>query len=149
MPGPPPKDPKLRQRRNKEATAATLIDSSPPAEGKKPKLPPLSKLGREGKWHPYVLEWWDEIWASPMASEYTQPDVHGLVMLMDLQDRYWKGETDLAAEIRLQRQCYGLTNLDRRRLQWEIKRVERPGKERPRTPPERVSDPRAVIKAVS
>lgn len=84
-----------------------------------------------------------------MASEYTQPDVHGLVMLMDLQDRYWKGETDLAAEIRLQRQCYGLTNLDRRRLQWEIKRVEPERKSSKPQAPERVADPRTVIKAVS
>lgn len=143
----PPKDPKTRQRRNRDATAATLIDSSPLLDGKKPKLPALSTLGREGKWHKYVLEWWAEIWSSPMASEYTQPDVHGLVMLMDMQDRYWKGETDLGAEIRLQRQCYGLTNLDRRRLQWEIKRVEA-GKSKVPERPKRQGDPRSVLKAV-
>lgn len=84
-----------------------------------------------------------------MACEYTTPDVHGLVVLMHMQHRYWNGDYDLAAEIRLQRQCYGLTNLDRRRLQWEIRRVERP--KAPPSPqrPERAADPRAVIKAVS
>lgn len=105
-------------------------------------------LGRDEEWHPYVLQWWDEIWSSPMSTEYTQPDVHGLVVLMDLQDRYWKGDPSLATEIRLQRQCYGLTNLDRRRLQWEIKRVEAGRPKKPERP-ERQSDPRSAIKAVS
>lgn len=145
--GPPPKDPKLKQRRNKEATAATLTDENPPEA--KPELPPPSDCGIVGPWHKKVVELWNDIWSSAMASEYTKPDIHGLVMLMHMQHRYWNGEYDLDAEIRLQRQCYGLTNLDRRRLQWEIKRVEPNGKktEAPKKP-ERLADPRSVLKAV-
>lgn len=60
-----------------------------------------------------------------MAAEYDDSDVHGLYLLADLMDQYWqKPTTVLAAEIRLQRQCYGLTPIDRRRLQWEIERGE-------------------------
>ena len=45
-------------------------------------------------------------------------------MLADLMDLYWYGKRDLAGEIRLQGQCFGLTPIDRRRLQWEVQRVE-------------------------
>lgn len=145
----PLKDKKMRQRRNKDVTAATLVDESPIQSASHPEMPALSTFGREGVWHPFVVKYWTEIWASAMASEYTTADVHGLVMLMDLQDRYWKGDTDLAAEIRLQRQCFGLTSLDRKRLQWEIKRVEKPGRAEAPKRPERLADPRSVLKSVS
>jgi hypothetical protein len=46
------------------------------------------------------------------------------MLVARLIDRFNYGEVNLAAEIRLQRQCFGLTPLDRRRLQWEIERAE-------------------------
>jgi hypothetical protein len=64
-----------------------------------------------------------------MAGEYDPSDIHGLALLDDLYDAYWtlppeKAMTKLtlAGEIRLQRQCFGLSPIDRRRLQWEIDR---------------------------
>ena len=86
-----------------------------------------------------------------MATEYTQADIHGLYILADLIQQYWDApHPQTAAEIRLQRQCYGLTPIDRRRLQWEIKRVEKgKGKEKAKTaPPKRAEDPRSVLKSV-
>lgn len=60
-----------------------------------------------------------------MAAEYLEADIHGLYILAELVDQYWIAPSkDLAAEIRLQRQCFGLTPIDRRRLQWEVERVE-------------------------
>lgn len=59
-----------------------------------------------------------------MVGEYVQSDLHRLYMLADLLDLYWYGSRGLAVEIRLQGQCFGLTPLDRRRLQWEIQKVE-------------------------
>jgi hypothetical protein len=54
-----------------------------------------------------------------------QVDVHGLYILAVLVDAFWsEPSASLAAEIRLQRQCFGLTPIDRRRLQWEIDRGE-------------------------
>jgi hypothetical protein len=147
----PPKDPKVRQRRNVDVTAATLIDTSPLVAGQKPELPVRTDAeGKVDKWHESALEAWGDIWASPMASEYTQADVHRVVMYVDLLDKYWKGATALAAEIRLQGVCLGVTPIDRRRLQWEIKRVEPDGR-KPEAPqrPKRVADPRSVIKAVT
>jgi hypothetical protein len=60
-----------------------------------------------------------------MAPEFTESDVHGLLVLAVLVDEFWVDPSkELAAEIRLQRQCFGLSPLDRRRLQWEIERSE-------------------------
>lgn len=151
--GPAPKPAHLRQRRNRTATAARLIESSPLTDGV-PELP--IKLGPRGgvrKWHPMVVDWWHDVWTSPMATEYTQADVHGLVMLADLMEKYWRtGDEKLATEIRLQRQCFGLTPIDRRRLQWEIQRGEEAEMKRPRGPrqdkPAETSDPRQKLRAV-
>jgi hypothetical protein len=70
-------------------------------------------------WHPLAIAWWKDVWRSAMAVRYTKADVHGLYLLLDLVDRYWRGERALAGEIRLQRQAFGITPLDRWRLQWE------------------------------
>jgi hypothetical protein len=83
-----------------------------------PSLPP-SLDG--GPWHSMTQQWWDDLWDSPMAPEYDDSDRHGLFLLAVLVDGFWRSPSkELAAEIRLQRQCFGLTPIDRRRLQWTI-----------------------------
>jgi hypothetical protein len=74
---------------------------------------------------------WARLWRSPMAGEYVEADIDRAFIMADLVDRYWWGETELAAEIRLQGQCFGTSPLDRRRLQWEIGKVEEQAKRRP------------------
>jgi hypothetical protein len=86
-----------------------------------------------------------------MAAEFVQADVHGLYMLAVLVDQFWHLPVkELAAEIRLQRQCFGLTPIDRRRLQWEVERVEDATRKkrtpRPVTP---VEDPRKALRVCS
>lgn len=116
MPGRLPKDPKLRQRTNKVSTRAMLI------EGKGVKTPELPK---HRAWLQQTTDWWRDIWRSPMAPEFLQSDIHGLYILAELVDTFWtEPSTGLAMEIRLQRQCFGLTPIDRRRLQWEVQKVE-------------------------
>ena len=137
--GPPPKDPRIRQRKNRIAGAAVL-----PAEGSKRPAPPLPEreccdsedckvCGGSGvyPWHPETRDYWKLVWASPMATEYVPADVPGLVGVFKLIDRFNYGDLSLAAEIRLQRVCYGLTPIDRRRLQWEIEKVEQVQKRQP------------------
>jgi hypothetical protein len=91
----------------------------------------------EGDWHPQTLRWWRDIWASPMAAEWDASDLHGLIILAALDTAYFQAEGDataralLAREIRLQRQCYGLTPADRRRLQWDIRPADPPARTRP------------------
>jgi hypothetical protein len=139
-------------RRNASATRATL---SPDHDVEAPELPVR-------EWHPQTLEWWADVWASPMAPEYDESDRHGLFALALLVDDFWTAESAreraaLSAEIRLQRQCFGLSPIDRRRLQWEIERTEEAqdkGRKR-RTKPtgakgeEPKADPRAVLRSVS
>lgn len=114
--GPAPKTASARQRTNRVAGARTLSAVHDVAA---PKLP----AGQS--WHRQTKAWWKDIWASPMAPEFEASDVHGLFLLAVLVDAFWvEPSKELAAEIRLQRQCFGLSPIDRRRLQWEIERAE-------------------------
>ena len=151
MPGPVPKDPKIRQRVNKVSTSNTFVDDDPISE-----IPDLPK--RRRKWRPETLAWWAHVWSSPMRDEYINADTHGLFVLADLIDSYWRGSSrgenvsQLATEMRLQRQCFGLTPIDRRRLQWEIQRGEEAEGKRKHTvtkqPDQKPVDPRGTLKAV-
>lgn len=135
-----PKPPEMRQRRNKTSTRATLYVLDPP---KKPdwKLP-------EGDWHPLTLTWWEGVLGSPMVSEYLQADYHGLILVAHLIEQYWTDpKVATAAEIRMQEQRFGLSPMDRRRLQWEVRRIE--GTERPPAPPATRRDPRTILRNIS
>lgn len=153
MPGPPPKDPKLRQRTNRVSTSATLQIATPSEDTAivQPDLP--ARGSSESPWHPETLGFWREVWASPMAAEFIAADVPGLVIVARLVDKFNYGDVSLAAEIRLQRQCFGLTPLDRRRLQWEIARGEAAEKQRrhqasPAVAQTGIRDPRRTLRAV-
>jgi hypothetical protein len=88
-----------------------------------------------------------------MAAEFLQADIHGLYILAELVDRFWaEPNKELAAEIRLQRQCFGLTPIDRRRLQWEVERGEsaatRTQQRKVRWAQDGDIDPREALRAV-
>lgn len=145
MPGPPPKDPKTRQRRNKPRAGAARLEAAPIA--RKPVLPDRTD-GVE--WHPLAREWWTTVWASPMAAQYVDGDIPDLLMLAELRHRFWLDPSvPLAAELRHHGQRFGLSPLDRRRLEWEIAKVEavQDGPKR-RRPPRPADDPRRLLTAV-
>lgn len=152
MPGPAPKDPKKRQRRNKAPTAATL--KLAPSGIKAPSLPKRKDdRGKFVKWHPRTLAWWKSVWASPMAGEFLDSDVHGLLVLAELEDEFHKTtdvrvRLELVREIRLQRQAFGLSPIDRRRLQWEVKKVEDDKPKRRKRRKDDEGDPRDYLRAV-
>ena len=143
---PLPKPAALRQRRNKASTKATLG-----AVGTV-RVPPLPILSDGKTHHPMTVKWWRDIWRSEMAPEFVQSDIHGLYRLAVLVDAFWEEPSvKLAAEIRQQGQCFGLTPIDRRRLQWEVQRVETATA---KTPPARPAadpsvDPRAMLRMLS
>ena len=138
MGGPLPKDPAVRQRANRATTRATL-----PAAPKRPKVPELPLEAP----HALTVAFWADVWASPMAAEYLAADVHGLYLLAQLVDAFWRSpSTSLAAEIRLQRMAYGLTPVDRRRLEWTMRHDAEP---EPAPAPRRITDGRAILKAIS
>jgi len=128
MPGPAPKRASERQRRNRTSTSATL-EALPAAKAALP----------ERDWHELTRAWWTTIWASPMADEWVDADVPGLVALAALIDAFWqKPDPKLHAEIRMASREFGLSPLSRRQLQWEIKRLEQPPAVKP---PTRQRDP--------
>lgn len=162
----PPQPKRNPARRNHTSTRATLTLVHDVAQ------PPLPE-GRH--WHEQTTQWWEDIWASPMAPEFDDSDRHGLFALAALVDDYWQLEdalnddptvemrmkllrlrTGLMGEIRQQRQCFGLTPIDRRRLQWEIDRGseaeektrKRKASSKPAEPTAQDVDPRSWLQAV-
>lgn len=147
--GPAPKPAHLRQRRGRKSTAAELVAPETPNV---PELPSGSR-----KWHELTLNWWRDVWASPMASEFLDTDAAGLARLAILVDDFNAAEMSservrLLTEIRLQEARFGLSPVDRARLHWEVaKGEEAERRRRPEKParPDRVADPRLALKVVS
>lgn len=154
------KDASVRRRRNTAPTATTLRVVAPGEERPVPELQPEERENSVGDpigWLPITRRWWQDLWTSPMASEYTSADYWQLLVLADLQDRFWRSPSkDLAGEIRLQRQAFGLTPYDRRRLEWTIEEAEdkkaagarRRSTAAPAVPVPEGEDPRAIMGAV-
>lgn len=139
MSGPPPKPPELRQRANKVSTAATLVGS--PVR-RAPSLP------KDIQWHSATKIWWRHIWRSPMASQWLESDIDGLILLARFRNKLW-GSLDerLAAEVRQQEARFGLAPLDRWRLQWKVEQ-ETIKKTAPEQEDEQADDPRVLLKLV-
>ena len=114
MPGPIPKRPDERRRMSRASTATTLRTP----DEVEIYVPPLP----EGiDWAPRTIAWWHAVWRSPMAAEWLDADLTGLLVLAQLLNEFWDapGPT-LAQEVRLHLAEFGLTPIARRRLQWEI-----------------------------
>lgn len=146
MSGPPPKPAHLRARTNKKPGAATL---EAPLDPNIPVIP--NPDGRV--WHELTLKAWKCAWESPMASQWLDTDADTLGRLAILWDEYYKTpKPTLLAEIRLQEQRFGLSPLDRSRLQWEIGKGEEAERKQQRMqtlPASRgATDPRRVLMAV-
>jgi hypothetical protein len=154
-----PKHPGARARRNKSSTAATLTTRE--AEDiEVPDLPPFP--GGDGDWHEMAAAMWADLWSSPMSAEYDDSDVHQMFILLRLVNQFWttnstSGMKELAAEIRLTGQQFGVNPLARRRLEWQIQENEEKadrGKRRrgeaqpPASAPTGVNDPRAVLRSI-
>lgn len=132
-PGPDPKHVTTRSRRNKQSTRATL--TAPNLD--EVEIPPMPKfytkvfseeaqdwVKREVPYELQSLIAWETWWASPMRQEWTQADYIGLCRLIILENKFWRGEGE-HSEIRLSQKDYGLTPLDRRRLEWTIETSEK------------------------
>ena len=143
-----PKRPSTRQRRNGQRD---IVHLAPRREVKHPPLPKHLKT-------PQVKAMWKRLWDSEMAPEYTEADHDGLFVYAELIDEFYRADVsptrrlEVAKEIRLQRQGYGLTPLDRRRLQWEVDRgdeaVQKTQKRKNAAKPKAVEtgdDPRAAL----
>lgn len=124
--GVPPKSAATRQRRNRKSTAATLV-ADPDAT--------VPEIPDDREWRPETLAEWEDIWTSPMATEFIPADYYGVLKLAVLINDFWEAEspsmrTSLAVEIRLQRADFGLTPIARARLHWEVDRGEKAAEEK-------------------
>lgn len=143
---PLPKPIAQRQRQNRPKSHAVLDPARKP--GRVPKLPELA----EGQaYHRMTVAWWRDVWRSPMAPEFLPADIHGLFRLAVLVDAFWeKPSVQLSAEILKVGQCYGLSPLDRRRLEWEVAKVEDVQRKRaPVVSSGTGVDPRSVLHALA
>ena len=123
MPGPLPKEQIVRQRANKSASRAVLPPEIEPRQ-KPPSLPTHPGHPVE-KWHTMTRAWWRDVWQSPMAGEILRADEFALFMLAALIDSFVKKPSvQLAAEIRQQQREFGLTPLNRRRLEWQVAQTD-------------------------
>jgi hypothetical protein len=86
-----------------------------------------------------------------MAEQYMEADKHALYRLAVLVDAFWREPAkDLAAEIRLEQQAFGLTPIDRRRLQWTVEQEEAKRRSRqPAAAESHAEDPRELLKVVA
>ena len=87
-----------------------------------------------------------------MASQWLGPDADALGRLALLWDQFYQNpDVKVMAEIRLQEQRFGLSPLDRSRLQWEVARGEEAEHRKKRQPVVKRTgrgDPRAFLKAL-
>lgn len=152
MPGPVPKPLDQLQRRNKASTRATLPTEESAATAEVPPLPDLDR----GRWHAMVVRWWEKVWTSPMAAEYLEADKEELYLLARLHQDFYKAKKaserqKIAAEIRQQGVRFGLSPIDRRRLQWEVEKGEQANERtarRRQVKQASETDPREALKVV-
>lgn len=118
--GPAPKPAHMRQRTNKKA-GNTTIEAPASDDVNVPNIPnPDART-----WHPLTLAAWAHAWTSPMSSQWLETDQDALGRLALLWDQFYqKPDSKVLGEVRLQEQRFGLSPLDRSRLQWEVSRAE-------------------------
>jgi hypothetical protein len=155
-----PKDPDVRQRRNKAATAAELSPPGSP-ELSKVKIPPLNakQLGIKGGIKPQVREWWNDAWRSPMAPRWLKTDMHVLYLCALLRQQIamfaieGKPVATLAGELRQQERRVGLDVMARRSLDWRIEGPRQadatPAPQAAPPPMPEGADPRRLLRAVT
>jgi hypothetical protein len=133
MPGPMPKDPAMRQRRNKSSTKA-MLPAEPAPRLRRPKLPVILRKTKVGDvemeapiaWHAMAEAFWCVVWESPMHHEFLRADEPALIRLLMLVHIFWStgGDLAMAKEIRMMEREFGLTPLSRRRLEWTVAQAE-------------------------
>jgi hypothetical protein len=108
--GPAPKDP--RDRAHELAEHPHRIVKSSPSP--RPPLPASMPDGSD--WPEQTIKWW-RMWADdPRTADYHATDWAMLLDTAVLHGLYWRGNTKVAAELRLRVAKHGATPLDKTRL---------------------------------
>jgi len=78
-----------------------------------PDLP--AKPGRQ-RWHRETLAWWDAVRRMPHCRLWKESDWRFAIETAVLVEEFWRGELEVAAELRLRSAKLGLTHEDRLKL---------------------------------
>lgn len=117
MPGPAPKSKEERRRRNPPVHEWVVLSES--YDGPIPPLPG-PKTGKNARWEKPTREWWETIWRTPMATQWNEGDVPGLIELAILRQAFMEGDMSVRSEVRQRADRFGLTPKGRRDLRWVI-----------------------------
>ena len=113
---PRPVDRKVGHSRN--ATGPLRVITAEPTE--QPELPELMVEDDgelvEFRWPAQTVTWWRMWRDSPLSAEFTSTDWSELLNTALLHAKFWRGDTKLAAELRLRVAKFGATPEDRARL---------------------------------
>ena len=107
MPGPAPKDPSKRARKNVDPIPQTILKFVP---GDQPLLP-------DGvDWHDVTRQWWQMWGESEIAKTFTAADWFFLLDTAKIHNSMWNGNFYAAGELRQRVAKFGATPEDRARL---------------------------------
>ncbi len=168
MPGPPPKDPVTRQRRNKPKAAERVLAEAAASRGgaeadaataKRRRIPNLGDCPARGGWHADTRAWWTAVWESPVATRYLPMHEHGLRSLAVMVDMRYKlarrlpatlrEYVELTDKIRLLGREYWLHPVDMARSTFPAEPREPAKAEERQLPQEDEDDPRKLLRVVS
>jgi hypothetical protein len=121
MPGPAPKDPSTRARRNADPIPGTVLAFIP---GVQPELPRRfetadvdgAPIRREIDWPERTVEWWGMWGDSAIAEKFTASDWEFLLDTAAIHAAFWDGDLKQAPELRQRVAKFGATPEDRARL---------------------------------
>lgn len=146
--GPPPKDPSRRARRNKDSQSQTLLRFEKAA----PLELPTFEVEVDGalitwQWPTRTVEWWNTWVRSPQAEHFGSTDWQFLLDTALIHAQFWKGDLQLAGELRLRVAKFGATMEDRARLRMQFAAADEADSRRPeRAPSSR--ERRGVLRAL-
>ena len=112
MPGPAPKDPSRRARRNKDPHPISHIRAADPS--------PQPGLPTHVEWHPATVEWW-RVWKdAPQVEHFTVTDWQAALATARIHTAFWTKPTALlATELRQREVNMGATIGDRLKLRMQ------------------------------
>lgn len=158
--GPAPKDPSVRQRRNKDTVPTTELKF---VKGAQPKLPArfatvTLKSGatsrRRKAWPERTAAWW-KMWAqAELAKTFTAADWEFLLDTALIHAAFWEGDMKQAAELRQRESQFAMTPESRARLRIQYAAAdEADGRAQPararNTPAKKDTDARRILHAVN
>jgi hypothetical protein len=78
----------------KPQTARGRRDTASLPAGPRVQAPTLPKRDDGAAWHPLVLEWWSDLWASPIAADYATAHKHAAYLAAYTLDLFYRKPTE-------------------------------------------------------